>query len=337
MTDQRNEIVQHDGGSRAVGIPMDQRMAMLREALTNPDVNPEKAAAMAELIWKMEDREREAEFNRAKIAAINEMPAIFKRGENTHTSTRYAKFEDYHRAIMPVLKRHGLTLDFRIGSEGRDITVQPILRHENGYVEEGGIMRGPADEGKGRSAIQAVGSASSYLKRYSMRAMLNIVEDGEDNDGAGFLSTDAPNDRQARLIESAAEAVAAGTYDDWFAKIPLKDRAWLISTGRHATFGGKPMLPGSDQGREEGAAVTPPPPADPPVDQGETARPKLTPRQWVDRVKGEITDCKSSSKVDEYLDGKREALARLKDSDPALHQEIIDHAGYRRDELDDGR
>lgn len=116
----------------------------------------------------------------------------------------------------------------------------------------------------------------------------------------------------------------------------------------------KPMFPegahlGTENGRRlaewshgrklgNGPAATPP--ADPPsgtTDQGTTAKPRLTPREWTDRVKVEITGLMSSSKVDEYLDGKREALARLATSDPALHQEIVDRAAYRRDELDEGR
>lgn len=287
MSDGRELAHQQDFGgnevapaapSRAVSIPMDQRMAMLREALTNPDVNTEKAIAMANLMWRIEDREREAEFNRAKIAAIRDIPAIFKRGENTHTSTRYAKFEDYHRAVMPVLARHGLTIDFRIGSEGRDITVQPLLRHENGFVEEGGIMRGPPDEGKGRSSIQAVGSASSYLKRYSMRAMLNIVEDGEDDDGQGGAGRQL-NDRQHQLLVEAEEKHSRGEYAGWFERLPPKDKALLIERGVHARCGGQPLLPGAlreDPPAQQEKRTDPPPAQDqgPPVGKHDISTPE---------------------------------------------------------------
>jgi hypothetical protein len=312
---QGGEVVHQGRSSNAVSIPMDQRMAMLREALTNPDVNPEKAIAMADLMWRMEDRERESEFNRAKIAAIRDMPAIYKRGTNTHTSTRYAKFEDLHRAVMPVLARHGLTIDFRIGNEGRDITVQPLLRHENGFVEEGGIMRGPADEGKGRSAIQAVGSASSYLKRYTMRAMLNIIEDGEDDDGAGGASRQL-NDRQEQLLVDAQEAHDRGQYHAWFNRLPVKDKALVIGRGDHARFGGAPLLPGQQRD-------------DPPQQERRSDPPQhskhdtSTPEGWTAQYADDCAAAPDREALQRVQAKGAKALDKLKADHPTLHTQAV--------------
>lgn len=356
MTDQRTDIVQHGGGDREVGAPMEQRMAMLHEALTNPAVDPAKAVAMAELIFRVEDRDRLAEFNRDKIAAKAAMPAIFKRGENTHQKTKYVKFEDMQRAIDPVLESHNLMLDFEVGNVGNDIAVTPILRHKNGWVERGGTLKGPQDEGPGRSKIQAVGSAVQYLKRYCAEAVLNLVRDGEDNDGAPIREGSLLNDRQQGVLIDAQAQFDAGTYAGWFSRLQAKDKAWLISGGYHAKFGGAPLLPGSTpppaedrrqerkpepESRKEPASPaeagpTEQPPADGQLglDQGAPAKPKMTPRQWVDAVKIDIGKCKTSGFVDEYLDGKRDAMNRLKESNEALWQEVIDAAAYKRDELD---
>ena len=57
------------------------RFALLREALTNPDVQPDKAVAMADLMFRIEDRQREARFIEAKVAAIAAMPRIGKDGK----------------------------------------------------------------------------------------------------------------------------------------------------------------------------------------------------------------------------------------------------------------
>lgn len=253
MSDSR-ELAAHDPGGRDVVASVDSArgmLAMIVEAARDPSVDANKMVTLAKLATDMQDRERRAEFNRAKMAAINAMPAIYKRGLNTHLDTKYAKFEDYHRAAMPVLAAHGLSLDFRIGSEGRDVTVQPILRHENGYVEEGGIMRGPPDEGKGRSSIMAVGSASSYLKRYAMRAMLNIVEDGEDTDGVMPREGDQLNDRQQGVVIDAEAAAARGEYPAWYQRQTPKDKAWLVTSGVHARVGGGAALPDMTGERRE--------------------------------------------------------------------------------------
>jgi hypothetical protein len=53
---------------------------MVREAMLNPEVDAEKAKVMAELMTNLEDRALKAEFNRAKNAAIMEMPVITKDG-----------------------------------------------------------------------------------------------------------------------------------------------------------------------------------------------------------------------------------------------------------------
>lgn len=294
----------------AVGIPLEQRMAMLREALTNPDVDPAKAVAMADLMERMEDRELRAQFNRDKIAAIRAMPAIYQRGKSD--KHRYAKFEDLHRACMPVLAAHGFTLDFRVGSEGNNITVQPVLRHDNGLVEEGGVMKGPPDTGPGRSAIQAVGSATSYLKRHSMKAILNIIEDGEDNDGA-LREGSQLNDRQERLVTDAQEAFDNGRYADFYGQLPPKDKALLVTVGVHARLGGTAALPG------------------PATDQAGDGQPqqqpaKRTPQQMVDDYKASVTACKDLEALQKLQTTPKVAnwIAQLRDRHPDLHQQVVE-------------
>jgi hypothetical protein len=306
----------------SISIPMDQRMAMMREALTNPNVDTAKAREMFLLMRDMENDARQAEFNRAKIAAIRAMPAIYKRGLNDHLKSRYAKFEDLHRAAMPVLAAHGLTLDFRVGSEGRDVTVQPILRHENGYVEEGGIMRAPPAEGnKGVNNVQTVAITTSYLKRHSMKAMLNIIEDGEDTDGAIRPDTQL-NDRQQSLLVDAQEAADAGTYAAWFARQNTKDKSVLIGSGTHARLGGAPALPGAlpvDQGQQEGSQPA-----------------RRTPVQMVEAYEANVEKCRDRDALLALQTEEKTAkwIVGLKDRAPELHARVIEANAKRFQELD---
>lgn len=304
-------------------IPMDQQLAMMRQALTDPNVDPGKAREMFALMREMQQDARQAEFNRAKIAAIRAMPAIYKRGNNTHLNARYAKFEDLHRAAMPVLARHNLTLDFRVGSEGRNVTVQPILRHDNGYIEEGGTMAAPPTEGKGLNVAQSTAITTSYLKRHSMKAMLNIIEDDEDHDG-GIRPDTQLNDRQQNLLVDAQDQADAGTYAAWFGRLSVKDKAVLIGSGHHARLGGAPALPGAS------ADQTAETPRDtPPADQGQTqAQPQgqrqQTADEWVEQYE---SDCRTAPDLDTLqriqTKGAR-ALATLKDRGLAeLHDRAI--------------
>lgn len=338
MSDSR-ELAQpgHGGGAVAhrsesqVSIPMDQQMAMMREALTNPDVDPGKAREMLALMREMQQDARQAEFNRAKIAAIRAMPAIYKRGQsNNH---RYAKFEDLHRAVMPVLAAHLLTLDFRIGAEGNAITVQPILRHDNGYVEEGGIMKGPPDTAGSKSAVQAIGSTASYLKRHSMKAMLNIIEDAEDDDGAGGGGRQL-NDRQAQLLVDAQEAFERGQYTAYFQRLPAKDKALLINSGRHADWGGQQALPGQDQQQPQAEHRE-----EPRQDQGGQPPVKRTPEQQVEAYEASVRECADLDALRALQTNEKTAawIANLRQRHPELHEKVVEANAARFQELGGGK
>jgi len=230
-----NDIVQH-GGSREVGLPIEQRMALLREALTNPDVQPEKAQAMAELMFRMEDRDREASFIRAKTAAIAEMPRIGQDGYNSHLKSRFAKWETMQPIVNRVLTKHGLALSFVVGGDANKLTVRPVLQG-HGWTEQGEAMPLPADTGPGRSAVQAVGSSVSYGKRYTAMAMLNILQAGvvEDDDGSGNGGAKERTSEQDDVIDAGRRAALNGVtaYEEWFRGLSAAWRGWLAVEGEH--------------------------------------------------------------------------------------------------------
>lgn len=217
------------------GISVGQRLQLLREALTNPNVQPEKAVAMAELMFKLEDRDARAAFIAAKVSAISQMPHIGKDGKNSHTGTAYATWERMQPLITPVLLRHGLVLNFDIGHEGPRVSVAPILSG-HGWEERGSAIVLPADEGKGRNNVQAVGSSVSYGKRYAAGAMLNLISRGlaEDDDGQAGGGTpadpyEALNNDERGLVDNGRRVASNGiaAYADWFKELPTDQRGFL--------------------------------------------------------------------------------------------------------------
>lgn len=212
-------------GQQEQGITASQRLALIKEALINPDVAPEKAAAMMELTFKLEDRQARTRFIEAKIEAIAAMPRIGKDGQNTHTKTRYAKWETMQPVITPILARHGLALNFDVAdSEDGKVLVTPILSG-HGWEERGGTRRLPVDAGKGRNAVQAHISSSSYGKRDAAKAMLNLVESGlvEDDDGNAGGGTpinpyEALTPEEREWVDAGRNAAHDGVngYMEWF-------------------------------------------------------------------------------------------------------------------------
>lgn len=217
-----------------------QMFAGLVELAKNPDVDADKMGALADLQLKMLNHKQQEEFNRDKIAALLEMPTISKAGAIKNKAgavqSRYARFEDIHRAVVPILRRHNLVISFNVGNSGQMVTVQPILSHANGYVEKGSEMALPIDTTGSKNGTQGAGSAASYGKRHTMKAMLNIIEDGEDNDGQGAgVKYIEKADWQEELIDEGRKAALGGiaSYEAFFKGQSAMRRGYLVDCGEH--------------------------------------------------------------------------------------------------------
>ena len=138
--------------------------------------------------------------------------------------------------VNRTLAQHGLSISFKVGGDGKMMTVTPILQG-HGWTETGDPMPLPADTGPGRSAVQAVGSSISYGKRYAAMAMLNILQAGvkEDDDGQGGTAEDRMTPDQQKLIEASRSAAMGGTasYDAWFRALGAAEKGWLAYEPYH--------------------------------------------------------------------------------------------------------
>lgn len=240
MSDSKDVATQATGrdlahAEEARGISATQRLALLREAMLNPEVQPEKATALAELMFRLEDRDAKARFIDAKVAAIAEMPRFAKDGQNTHTGSRYAKWETMQPLITPILTRHGLVLNFKSDDDHNRVVVVPVLSG-HGWEEEGGRVVLPADKGKGRNDVQAVVSALSYGKRAAASAMLNLVTGGRTEDDDGNAAGGTPMDPYDMLADHEREMVdlgrekardGASAYEAWFKELTTEQRGFL--------------------------------------------------------------------------------------------------------------
>lgn len=236
------QITPHKGGAPAVqgsddpnAITAAQRLQLIREAMVNPDVAPDKAAVMMDLMFRLEDRQAHARFIEAKVAAIAAMPRFAKDGINTHTESRYAKWETMQPIITPILSAHGLVLNFEVDDDNNRVVVIPILSG-HGWEEKGGRVVLPHDQGKGRNNVQAVVSSLSYGKRAAAGAMLNLVTGGLPEDDDGNAAGGTPMEPYAMLTADERELVdegrrkaseGAAAYGDWFKGLTLDQRGFL--------------------------------------------------------------------------------------------------------------
>lgn len=168
-------------------------LQVIERAASNPNVDIDKM----ERLFAMRERMIAQSAKRAYLDALAVvqplLPIIDRRGKITirdknddkiiKQSTPYALWEDINEAITPVISAHGFSLSFRTGltPEGK-VTVTGILGHSEGHDEQTTITL-PHDSTGSKNAVQAVGSSTSYGKRYAAMALLNITSRGEDDDG----------------------------------------------------------------------------------------------------------------------------------------------------------
>ncbi|MFN4296757.1 MAG: ERF family protein [Brevundimonas sp.] len=190
-------------------------ISVIERAATNPNVDIDKMERLLEMQERIMARDAKAAYAAALAAMAPALPVISERGKistdkgKTVQST-YALWEDVNDAIKPVLATHGFALSFRTGRQEGQITVTGVLSHREGHSEETTITL-PHDSSGSKNAVQAVGSSTSYGKRYTAGLLLNLTSRGEDDDGqsggSGAVITDTQANEIRDLIQSTGSKI----------------------------------------------------------------------------------------------------------------------------------
>jgi hypothetical protein len=151
--------------------------------------------------------------------------AVKKDAQNPHLKNRYATLEAVLAAVRPILSESGLVL-VQHGDRIEDglLQVTTTLAHAESGADMSSTIQVPI--GAKRDA-QAVGSALTYGRRYSLMSMLGLAE--TDDDGA---ATTRPNDNVAKFqaalrksgIKRASDALDV-IRENGAHEVPLIDRA----------------------------------------------------------------------------------------------------------------
>lgn len=180
-------------------------------ALTPMDLVDRALASGAgfEIIGKMLDYQERVEraqarraFDAAIAAAKAELPIIIKnrKGHNT----KYADLAAIVSVVDPILARHGLTQRANAQQEGTQIKVTCLISHTAGHREET-TLASAADTSGAKNAIQAVGSALTYLHRYSLMLALGLASsDDDDGHGAGASAKISAEDVETLALKLEA-------------------------------------------------------------------------------------------------------------------------------------
>lgn len=185
-------------------------ISMIERAARDPNVDVDKMERLLSMQERVIARNAQAAFNAALVKVKPLLPVIDRKGRivirdkaddtKIRQSTPYALWEDIDEKITPILAEHGLVLTFRSGvAQDGKITVTGVLSHEAGHSEQTTITL-PHDSSGSKNAVQAVGSSTSYGKRYTATLLLNIRTKGEDDDGVKGGLPASVNAAQANTI-----------------------------------------------------------------------------------------------------------------------------------------
>lgn len=159
---------------------------VISRAARDPSVDIDKMERLISMQERVQDRQAVIAFNSALADVQPKLPVIHERGgikdRSGNVQSTYALWEDVNEAIRPLLAEHGFALRFRVERGNDQISVTGILSHREGHSEETTLSL-PTDASGSKNAVQAVGSSTSYGKRYTAFALLNITSTGEDDDG----------------------------------------------------------------------------------------------------------------------------------------------------------
>lgn len=120
------------------------------------------------------------ELNAALCKAQSEMGPARKGKVNPAFRSNYADLASVIEAVQP-LHDNGLAYQQLVSVDGATVTVRTILRHVSGQVLDCGAMTARAKD----ESAQAIGSALTYLRRYSLQTACGIASADDDGQAAG--------------------------------------------------------------------------------------------------------------------------------------------------------
>jgi ERF superfamily len=138
--------------------------------------------AILERLMSLQERweanEAKKDFDQAMAAAKANIPPIPK--DTPGNFGKFASLDSITKAVTPALAAEGLHHRFTSDFDGRNIIISCIISHKRGHREVNRLPSGP-DASGGKNAIQAIGSACTYLERYTLLLALGLAPAKEDD------------------------------------------------------------------------------------------------------------------------------------------------------------
>ena len=149
----------------------------------------------------------------ALVEAQAKMPSVKMNKTNPFLHNKYADLGAIIETSQPILAKNGLAISQICMTRDGYVGVETVLLHKTGEWISSYMELPTADE-KGKSQAQVAGSIITYIRRYSLAAILGMYSD-EDGDG-----NSPPASKQPKVVKPIVKR--AEKYDTNIQGVPDK-------------------------------------------------------------------------------------------------------------------
>lgn len=154
----------------------------MQRTLKNADISP--VAKITDERIETAKIEETNEITKALVEAQKKIQAAHKDGKNPHYKSKYATLEGVWEACREALNAHGLAVTQTIRARESGVFLRTRLLHTSGQSIYGDC---PLLNPKGD--MQGLGSAITYARRYSLAAIVGVVQEDDDGEQASLASS----------------------------------------------------------------------------------------------------------------------------------------------------
>ncbi|MGB7241678.1 MAG: ERF family protein [Sulfitobacter sp.] len=217
-------------------LPADPMINMIERIAMDPNSDLSKLERMLEMKERLEEKEARRAFDMAMAMAKSEIPPILKTGtvdytnsKNERTFFKHETLDGIAAVVDPILSKHGLSYRYRSKQDSGQLYVTCVVAHRDGCSEETTLQGGP-DAGAGKNNYQAIGSAATYLQRYTLKLALGLSA-AKDDDGAE-AGERGEDERPKRSTDPWTQTILSELADD----STDRDKAMAIAQSLCAQF-----------------------------------------------------------------------------------------------------
>ena len=186
---------------------------MIERAARDPSVDIDKFERLVAMQERAQAARARQDYAAAIAAARGEMPPVIKtrevdfQSQKGRTHYRHEDLAGIAKVVDPVLHRHGLSYRYRSEQTGPRLRITCIISHASGHSEET-TLEADNDASGNKNSIQAIGSAATYLQRYTLKLALGLAA-AHDDDGATVGASASITDEQVMTLREMIEASSA--------------------------------------------------------------------------------------------------------------------------------